>query len=410
VIRYRWEAVKDKLQHYNRREPETSVLYQAVYHGHEALKVAWEERFQRKYGVLREEVNTSLEEYLNCGILAHGAARVYCDACKHSLLVAFSCKKRGICPSCGAKRAVKFAEHLYSEVLEDVPHRHIVFTIPKRLRPFMKYDRKLNGILFDAAWGSITEVLGGKSPAAVLTVQTAGEALNWHPHLHGLIADGLFSEGGSFKRLVKIDQAELTVNFCDRVLSALQKQELISDSDVVQILSQEYTGFNVWLGEPFLDKDSAHFVARYVERGPLSLEKLSIQDDIITYTTKDGAAHEFDALEFLAILSAHIPRPYESVTRYYGYYSCRARGERRKREPVQADKVQPSASWAQCIKRIYEVDPLECPRCKEQMRVVAFIQDGQAIKDIMKSLGLPDFRAPPKILVSESIYQDYEFS
>jgi hypothetical protein len=97
------------------------------------------------------------------------------------------------------------------------------------------------------------------------------------------------------------------------------------------------------------------------------------------------------------------------LTRYYGYYSCRARGERRKREPAQDDKgQQPSATWAQCIKRIYEVDPLECPRCKEQMRVVAFIQDGQAIKDIMKSQGLPDFRAPPKITVSESIY--YEFS
>jgi hypothetical protein len=38
------------------------------------------------------------------------------------------------------------------------------------------------------------------------------------------------------------------------------------------------------------------------------LEKLSIQDDLVTYTTKDGAAHEFDALEFLAALSCHVPK------------------------------------------------------------------------------------------------------
>jgi hypothetical protein len=94
------------------------------------------------------EVLKTLDEYLNCGILAHGAARVYCDGCKHSLLIAFSCKRRGVCPSCGAKRAVKFAEHIYSEVIEDVPHRHTVFTIPKRLRVFFKYDRKLHTILF----------------------------------------------------------------------------------------------------------------------------------------------------------------------------------------------------------------------------------------------------------------------
>ena len=70
------------------------------------------------------------------------------------------CKRRGVCPSCGAKRAVKFAEHIYNEVIEDVPHRHTVFTIPKRLRVFFKYDRKLNSILFKAAWGALAHTLG----------------------------------------------------------------------------------------------------------------------------------------------------------------------------------------------------------------------------------------------------------
>jgi hypothetical protein len=66
--------------------------------------------------------------------------------------------------------------------------------------------------------------------------------------------------------------------------------------DVVQILSQDHTGFGVWLGDPFHDKESEQFVARYIERAPLSLEKLSIQDDIVTYTTKDGAAHASPAV------------------------------------------------------------------------------------------------------------------
>jgi hypothetical protein len=51
-----------------------------------------------------------------------------------------------------------------------------------------------------------------------------------------------------------------------------------------------------WLGDPFHDKESEQFVARYIERAPLSLEKLSIQDDIVTYTTKDGAAHACPAV------------------------------------------------------------------------------------------------------------------
>ncbi len=85
---------------------------------------------------------------------------------------------------------------------------------------------------------------------------------------------------------------------------------------MAQILSQEHTGFGVWLEDPFHDKESEQFVARYIERAPLSLEKLSIQDDIVTYTTKYGAAHEFGALEFFAALSCHVPKTYEYITRY----------------------------------------------------------------------------------------------
>jgi len=126
-------------------------------------------------------------------------------------------------------------------------------------------------------------VLGAKTatPAAVLNLQTAGESLNWNPHLHGLLADGLFTKDGTFMPFKEIDQGKLTAKFCEGVLSALSKRELITDNDVAQILSQQHSGFNVWLGDPFQDEESEKFVARYIERGPISLQKLSIQDDIL---------------------------------------------------------------------------------------------------------------------------------
>ena len=206
---------------------------------------------------------------------------------------------------------MKFAEHIYSAVIEDVPHRHTVFTISKRLRVFFRYDRKLNSILFRAAWGSLSQVLGidERELAAIFTVQTAGEALNHHPHLHGLLADGYWKDDGLTKFL-EVDLKAITQAFAERVLAQLHKRELLSDDDVAQILSQDHTGFGVWLGAPFHNKESEQFVAGYIERSPLSLDKLSIQDDIVTYTTKDGSAYEYDALEFLAALSVHIPKNY----------------------------------------------------------------------------------------------------
>jgi len=112
---------------------------------------------------------------------------------------------------------------------------------------------------------------------------------------------------------------------------------------------------------------------------------------------------KFDALEFLAALSCHVPNTYESITRYYGRYSCRLRGERAKLAPPDEEQENDyrrefrKSSWAACIKRIYEIDPLECPKCKAQMRIIAFIQDAQSIKDIMKAQGIPDFQAPPPL-------------
>ena len=124
----------------------------------------------------------------------------------------------------------------------------------------------------------------------------------------------------------------------------------------------------------------------------------------MTYTTTDGAAHEFNALEFLAQLSCHVPKTYESITRYYGRYSSRRRGERAKLSPPPAEEHQSDysrefrrSSWAARIKRIYEIDPLECPKYKAQMRIIAFMQDAHSIKDIIKAQGIPDFQAPPPI-------------
>ncbi|RIL08711.1 MAG: hypothetical protein DCC75_08205, partial [Proteobacteria bacterium] len=95
--------------------------------------------------------------------------------------------------------------------------------------------------------------------------------------------------------------------------------------------------------------------------------------------------------------------PYESLTRYYGFYSCRSRGEREKLAPavepgkLPEPKTKASSSWAACMKRILEINPLECPKCKSQMRIVAFIQDPLEITKIMRSLKIPEFSPPPKL-------------
>lgn len=151
-------------------------------------------------------------------------------------------------------------------------------------------------------------------------------------------------------------------------------------------------------------------LASYIIRASFSQERMTYvpeQSEVI-YRSKDGKEEKaFDALEWLAAMSSHIPNKGEQMVRYYGYYSNVSQGKRKKNDQ---DELIPSISepdgsskeykrnWARLIRKIYEVDPLTCPKCQGRMRITAFIQDNEVIKKILKHLGLWEIkpRPPPK--------------
>jgi len=95
------------------------------------------------------------------------------------------------------------------------------------------------------------------------------------------------------------------------------------------------------------------------------------------------------------------------MVRYYGYYGNVSRGKRKKQEhdDLISSILQPDGSskehrknWSRLIRKIYEVDPLTCPKCQGRMRILAFIEDDQVIEKILKHLELWEVKArpPPK--------------
>lgn len=210
-----WQQTRSRRIGYARRSPEKTPLYRLIYHHRDEFEYRWEELFQHKFGILRREVLDALDRYLSCGILAHGCARARCENCKHSILIAFSCKRRGLCPSCDTKRALLFAEHLYNNVLYHYPHRHWVFSIPKRLRVYFKFDHKLTALLYQAAWEALREEMvptglsDDVAPGAVMVLHSAGDLLNFHPHIHALVLDGTINPNGQFSQLPVPDTEQI---------------------------------------------------------------------------------------------------------------------------------------------------------------------------------------------------------
>lgn len=145
-------------------------------------------------------VREQFDAYLRCGVLAHGFLRVVCEQCHAERLVAFSCKQRGICPSCGARRMAESARHLVEEVFAARPVRQGVLSFPYPLRWLLASKPEAIGPVLGIVQRVIAGGLAGQAGidrasaqcGAVTLVQRFGSALNLNVHLHMLWLDGVY--------------------------------------------------------------------------------------------------------------------------------------------------------------------------------------------------------------------------
>jgi hypothetical protein len=209
--------------------------------------------------------------------------------------------------------------------------------------------------------------------------------------------------------------ATLTEAFRRAVLRRFRRRGLLEEATALGMLAWPHSGFHVHDGVwvPADDRTFATRLARYCARHPVALSRLAYRADssTVTYHSDKGSgptagAETMDALEFLARVVSHIPNKGQVLQRYYGWYANRTRGMRRKAGPhepppvvavVEAAAVPPALAdvrrrWTELLRRIFEVDPLRCPRCGNAMRVVAFITQPHVIDRILTSLRR---QAPP---------------
>ena len=124
---------------YRRREPEKDPLYQVLSQHLETFLKHTRAGDRRVPTHLERE----LRGYLECGILAYGFVRARCEDCGESRVVAFSCKRRGFCPSCMGRRMADTAARLTDQILPRVPVRQWVLSLPYEIRYRLAWDGKL---------------------------------------------------------------------------------------------------------------------------------------------------------------------------------------------------------------------------------------------------------------------------
>ena len=119
--------------------------------------------------------------------------------------------------------------------------------------------------------------------------------------------------------------------------------------DMISLLDKwRHSGFNVFFGPRILPRQekSMENLARYIIRASFSQERMTYHRETgqVQYQSKDGSQTKvFDALDWIAAMCSHVPGKGEQMVRYYGHYSNKARGLRKKSSDRRADTIYPGA-------------------------------------------------------------------
>ena len=223
------------LVRFERHRPEQTLLYQLVEQYYPVFETQWAIEGR----VLPNYVGQEFESFLKCGRLEHGFLRVQCESCRAEHLVAFSCKRRGFCPSCGARRMAESAVLLVDEVLPHKPMRQWVLSVPFPLRFLFASQPKIMGKALGIVYRAIATHLTQKAgytkatahPGAVTLIQRFGSALNLNIHFHMLFLDGVYVGEGEQFRWVKaptsVELTQLTHTIAHRLGRYLERQGLL---------------------------------------------------------------------------------------------------------------------------------------------------------------------------------------
>jgi hypothetical protein len=250
-------------------------------------------------------------------------------------------------------------------------------------------ERRLLGLLPRCAYETVRRVyqeLHGTRdslPGMVASIQTFGSQLQWNPHVHTLVSDGVFFRGGDFVPGRLYDQTIerlLTETWRRLVLDALVDEDRLSEGFRDQLLSWRHQGgFSVYGRHLILNEEPARLahMARYAVRAPAALDRVTATEDgrVLLETPVDphsGATTlVLEPIEWVRRITNQVPASKAHMVRYYGAYSNRARKLYRSEDGevcVQGGDPEPAsasqASWARLLRQVFEVDPLACPRCR----------------------------------------------
>lgn len=332
----------------------------------------------------RQVVIENVDRMLNCGDPSFGGSMYVCSHCGEMKFVPFRCKSR-FCPSCGLKYSQERSLSMAFKLIH-CTHRHCVFTIDEQLRPFFLQDRSLLDCLFLAVRSVVLRMFHiiNKSknfvPGFICVLHTFGRPLQWNPHIHCLITEGGFSDGGFWRVVKHFNYTLLRKSFQTALLDELEKRIGPSFKKTKALIyRKDKNGFYVYAKPNLCDTDTViKYISRYLGRPVIALKRIDSYDgENVTfhYNRHEDNAYiqqTLPALDFISLLIQHIPEKNFKMTRYYGLYARHREMDKKLYRAIPKSKHQILKSftkWRNNILVSFGYDPLSCPKCSHEMLI-----------------------------------------
>jgi len=334
---------------------------------------------------------------INCRTEAMGGHVQECPDGHHSQIWFNSCKHR-MCPQCSEIDKERWIQK-QSEKTLNTHHHHVVFTIPHEFnRLWLLNPKKMTGILFKAAKEALFCMVEDERfleayPGMIAILQTWGENLAFHPHLHCLVTGGGLTEEGNWKKsnenfLIPVKGRGLMsvfrAKFIDKVRKLVEKEELEKDDirtyeEIKEMLDQlKKKDWNIFIDEePVYGNGVIKYLGRYIKGGPISDERIiSYDENEVKFYYKDNKNDSKKKVitlateEFIRRFLLHTPPKHLKVVRYYGLYSSAKREEliscRKKFGQGEIDYPE-DISWQDYCKNQGHENVGVCPVCGKEL-------------------------------------------
>lgn len=310
----------------------------------------WDEYCKSPAKFIEPEQYKAVAAIRACRTAAMGIDYYYCPDCGEISQVLHSCKNR-FCPTCSWKDTIKWSEKIKSEMM-NIPHRHIVFTLPHQLNRLLEANKKeLLNFLVRNASNTLKDWMRAKyniKIGIISVIHTFGEKKNLHSHVHMIVSwGGIDYKTGELIELKGKEQEYVNYNFLKKKYRCKFEDELISLYDSGKMKHHfanrvEFMRFVKKINnknwqihlEPPMDCPAAviRYIARYSKRACLSEYKItSIDGEYISFRYKDYKDRDtkknakekelkLHYRQFFPLLLQHVPPPYFRLVRYYGAY------------------------------------------------------------------------------------------